>query len=106
MNRISYHKRFAPDGTVYDQAVQVSRREIELLDGCIRKEQDAGFPFAKYYGRSCGEQYVRLFLKTLRLVTNDCQVYFLTLTQRDFIANQLGWELKDRNTCLLVKEAA
>ena len=100
--KISYHKRYGNNGACYDQTIRIDRPTLDRLDSAIRAEQDSGFVNAPAYTRSCGEQYARLYLSTLRLSTDDCTVYYLNLTQRDFINNILGLPLKDRNTCLLV----
>lgn len=104
MTKISYHKRWdSVDGVIYDQAITIDSATLNTLDLAIRAEQDADFPNAKEYARSCGEQYVSMFLRTLRLQTEDCKVYFLNLCTRDFINRFLNLPLKDRNTCLLIR---
>lgn len=103
MTKISYHSRWAEDGTHYNQAIKLDKTTLNTLDLAIRSEQDAGFPNAAEYANSCGYQYVPMYLRTLRLQTNDCRTYFLNLCTRDFINRILNLPLKNRNTCLLVK---
>lgn len=94
--KISYHKRFDSNGTVYDQAIRITKEQFKHLELALHSELSLNLPRKKEYVYTSGYE---LYLKPLRLF-ND-KVCFLNHTQVRFINLFLKLSLKDRNTCLL-----
>lgn len=94
--KISYHKRFDSQGTTYSQAISITRQQLKNLEVAIHAEIALGYPRKKeYVYTSLGE----LFLKPLR--GND--VVFMNHTTTRFVNLFLKLDLKERNTCLLIR---
>lgn len=94
--KISYHNRFNSEGTVYNQAISITSEQLKHLELAIHAEIALGYPRKKeYVFTSLGE----LFLKPLR--GND--VLFMNSTTTRFVNLFLKLDLKERNTCLLIR---
>jgi hypothetical protein len=111
--KVSYHKRFSPEGTVYNQAVSMKLSEMAHLKMVIDTERELGFPRVKQYDPE-GKNHAELFLKPLRIGKGALNlegkgVIYLNLTQRRFMELYLHGEIKkrvkDRNTCILIKQS-
>lgn len=94
--KISFHKRFDSDGAVYTQAINITREQLKHLEVAVHGEIEMKFPRKKEYVFTSGYE---TFLKPLR--GND--VVFMNHTTTRFINLFLKLDLKDRNTCLLIK---
>ncbi len=98
MNKISYHKRWN-NGTVYDQAINISSELYNKLYDCIASELALNQPRKKEYVSTSGYE-IFLYPLSHRLKGHNC---YLTHTQTRFINLFLKLQLKDRNTCLLIR---
>lgn len=95
--KISYHKRFDKNGTVYNQAVRISQKQFEMLKRAVDAERAYNYPRKKeYVFTSGGELFLHPFYK------NTFHVFYLNHTQLRFCNLFLKLNLKDRNTCFLI----
>lgn len=110
--KVSYQKRFSPDGTAYDQAISMKKSEAIHLNLAIEAEIAQGFPRIKEYDPQ-GKNHAELFLKRLapdkgmRAMRQGKGTVYLTLTQRRFmelfLLSDVRGKIKDRNTCILIR---
>ena len=94
--KISFHKRFDKEGTVYTQAISITNEQLIHLEMAVYGEIDWGYRRKREYVFTSGYE---TFLKPLR--GND--VVFMNHTTTRFINLFLKLDLKDRNTCLLIR---
>lgn len=94
--KISYHKRFSSEGTAYDQAISITSEQLKHLELAVQAEIQLGQPRKKEYVFTSG---YGIFLKPLR--GND--IVFMNSTTTRFVNLFLKLDLKDRNTCLLIR---
>lgn len=94
--KVSYHKRFDSDGTVYNQAISITSEQLKHLELAIHSEIASGYPRKKEYVFT---SYLKVLLKPLR----GNNVVFMNHTTTRFINLFLKLDLKNRNTCLLIK---
>ena len=98
--KISYQKHIQPKtGTIYDQAISLEVSQFCKLADAIYCERALDFPREKEYSNTSG--YAEMYLNPLRKEKNIC---FLNHTQTRFLNIFMKLDLKDRNTCLLIKE--
>ena len=98
--KVSYHKRWDSSGTVYDQAIKINNDIYNRLFDCIAAELALSQPRKKEYVSTSGYE---VFLYPLSHGFNGKEC-FLTHTQTRFINLFLKLTLKDRNTCLLIRD--
>lgn len=96
--KISYRKRWSPDGTVYDQAISIDVPTYLALDDAVRAEIAQGYPRQEQYVSS----YYTLYLKPLKVESNN--IVWANHTQMRFINMFLKLRLLDRNTYLMIRE--
>ncbi len=94
---ISFKKRWADDGTVYNQAIKIDIHTFNKLNDAIRSELAMKQPRKKEYVYTSGYEF---YLKPMTIENN---ISFLNHTQTRFINLFLKLKLKDRNTCLLIR---
>lgn len=94
--KISYHKRWDENGTVYNQAIRINKREALILSNAIDSELALKMPRKKEYVFTSGYE---IFLKPIHPLN---KIVFLNHTQTRFLNLFLKLPLKDRNTCLLI----
>jgi hypothetical protein len=94
--KISYHNRFDSEGTVYNQAISITRQQLKSLELAIHSEIKSGYPRKKDYVYTSGYE---MFLKPLR----GNNVVFMNHTTTRFVNLFLKLDLKERNTCLLIR---
>lgn len=98
--KISYHKRIDPNnGAVYSQAISITKEKYNKLANTILCEIALKYPREEEYSNTSG--YAEIYLNPLRKEKNIC---FLNHTQTRFLNIFMKLDLKDRNTCLLIKE--
>jgi len=95
---ISYKKRWAEDGSVHDQAIKIDIHTFNKLNDAIRSELALKQPRRKEYVFTSGYEF---YLKPMTMEANH--ISFLNHTQTRFINLFLKLDLKDRNTCLLIR---
>ena len=95
---ISFNKRWASDGAVYNQAIKIDAATFDKLNDAIRSELALKQPRRKEYVYTSGYEF---YLKPMKVESN---VSFLNHTQTRFINLFLNLKLKDRNTCLLIRK--
>lgn len=96
--KVSYHKRSDENGCVYSQAISVTWDELSELYDAINCELALGMPRKKEYIFTSGTES---FLK--RLAIKSSRVCFLNHTQLGFLNLFMKLDLKNRNTCLLIR---
>lgn len=97
--KISYQKRWDKEGTVYDQTISITANELTHLENAVISEISLNLPRKKEYVFTSGYE---MFLKPLKIV-ND-KIIFLNHTQARFLNLFMKLQLKDRNTCLIIKK--
>ena len=110
--KVSYSKRFGPDGTVYRQQITMSAHDFIEIANTFMDEIRLGMPNKNNYVQTSGYE---MFM-TVPEATNVSKgnwVSFLNLTQVHFMRlNPIGCRLNnetlykiktDRNTMLVVK---
>lgn len=95
--KVSYHKRFDSEGCSYNQAISISRKQFDELYNKIDAERCMNFPRKGEYVHTAGYE-----LYLYRPYTVD-GVSYLNHTQTRFINLFLKLNLKDWNTCLLIR---
>ena len=102
--KVSYHKRFSPEGHVYDQAVSMKKSEALHLNLAIEAEIAMGYPRRKEYEDT--HKHSQIFLKQIR--PKDGIAYMNHTTRRFmelFLLKDVRAKVKDRNTCILIKQS-
>jgi len=94
--KISYHKRWDAEGTVYTQCISISKLILDTLKTEVLNEIKQGYKNKEQYVFTSGCEFY------LKPITQTSLVY-LNHTQTRFINLFLKLDLKDRNTCLKVK---
>lgn len=95
--KISFHKRFDSEGTTFTQAISITQEQLKHLALAVLTEIELGKPRKKEYVSTSGYE---IFLKPLR----GNKVVFMNHTTTRFVNLFLKLPLKDRNTCLLIKQ--
>ncbi len=97
--KVSYKKRWHPsEGTCYTQAVRIDNRTFDKLKDTIHAEIAFDYPFKEKYAETSGDEL--FYLKPLK---NENGICYLTHTERRFLDRFLKLNLKNRNTCLLIR---
>ena len=94
--KISYHKRYATCGTIYNQAISITKNEYNQIQNIFYAEIAQKLPRKKEYIFTADYE---IFMKPLILIQNIC---YLNQTQLKFINIFLSLKIKNRNTCFLV----
>lgn len=94
--KISYHKRYAPNGIVYGQTISMTKGMFDLLYKKVSIEIKENYPQKSSYSNECTN-----YLKPLVLSNNS--ICFMNLTTTRFINLYLNLKLKSRNTCIIIK---
>tara|TARA_R110000796_G_scaffold162824_1_gene279756 strand:- start:3 stop:308 length:306 start_codon:yes stop_codon:yes gene_type:complete len=100
--KISYNKRFSKDGTVFNQAVSVTSKEWAWLFYYWSQEVKLGNPKKDLYVNG-NDSNLSSFNANLERANYSKEV-FLTLSQARFFNLDMKLPLKDRNTCILIRD--
>lgn len=95
--KISYHKKWDTEGTMYNQSIRITVPQFEFLCNEIKKEIQSNYKNKNKYVYTSGYE---MFLKPLQLENN--RICFTNHTQTRFINLFLNLKLKDRNTYLIL----
>jgi len=92
--KINFIKRYSPDGTVYNQGVNITKKEYDQLLDCLECEK---------HNPTNKDHYFQLYLKQpIRINKPWNNIIFTNLTQRDYFNKFLKAKLLDRNTCFII----
>lgn len=101
--KISYHKRFSKEGTCYNQCVSMKQREFSCLMDAFYSERALKNPRQKEYINGNRDNLIA-FNSPLEIDRRDGNTIYLTLTQTRFFNLFMKLELKDRNTCIIIRK--
>ena len=94
--KVSYHKHWGNDGTVYNQSIRLTKEQFNHLGLAVQSEISLKLPRKNEYVFTNGYE---VYLQPLKIVNG--RICFLNHTQTRFINLFLKLDLKDRNTCLI-----
>lgn len=99
--KLSYQKRWGLDGTVYTQAISMTREQYKHLLGAFDAEVAQGLPRKREYIQTSGYE---CFMTSPKLThtTERVNMVFLNHTQTRFTNLFTKLPLKDRNTCIIL----
>ena len=98
MKKINYIKRWDSKGYVYDQAVNITKKEFIKIQSAHSKQFNKNNKDIK----NKRNYFYKLYLGSPDSCERLNNVVFTNRTQRDFFAHILKIELKDRNTCFII----
>ena len=100
--KVSYHKRFSKEGTCYSQAVSVNEIEFNALQNSYYSEVALKNPRRKEYVNG-NDDNLYSFNKGIDF-SNHSEIVYLTLSQMRFFNLFMNLNLKNRNTCILIRK--
>lgn len=98
--KINYFKKWDSKGTVYDQSVNITEKELSRIQS---KHLTEFIKNGKDKDNKIDYSY-KLYLKSPNSCERINSVVFTNHTQRNFFAKILKINLKDRNTCFIIND--